>query len=222
MMAVNVPVCLARAWAHAATTSTLPQIFLLPSVQEMWLEFAVAAWIHATIVIVNMADAAGGEFVNHAAQEAATPIMSVAGTCAASGMANGDGGWMEKDHVNLASQEDAQAISIVNRDNSANVESASIRGPSACRISIAEERKSARWEGVYRATLEGAQAISNVNRDKSAKVECVLIRARNAIRISIAEEMKSARWESVYQATLEGAQRIGNVNQERNVAIKRD
>ena len=97
-----------------------------------------------------------------------------------------------------------------------------IRARNACRISIAEEMKSARWEGVYQATLEGAQTISSVNRDKSAKVECVLIRARNAIRISIAEEKKYARWESVYQATLEGAQRIGNVNQERNVAIKRD
>ena len=157
-----------------------------------------------------------------ATQEAATPTLSVAGTCAASGMASRDGGWMEKDHVNLASQEDAQAITSVNRDNSANVECALIRGHNACRISIAEERKSARWEGVYQATLEGAQAISSVNRDKSAKVECALIRARNACRISIAEEMKSARWESVYQATLEGAQRIGNVNQERNVAIKRD
>ena len=141
---------------------------------------------------------------------------------AASGMANGDGGWMERDHVNLASQEDAQVISIVNRDNSANVESASIRGPSACRISIAEERKSARWESVYQATLEGAQAISSVNRDKSAKVECALNCGQNACRIRIAEETKSARWKCVYQATLEGAQGIGNVNQDKNVAIKRD
>ena len=174
MMTVNVPVCLARAWAHAATTSTLPQIFLLPSVQEMWLEFVVAAWIHATIVIVNMADAASGEFVNHAAQEAATPIMSVAGTCAASGMASGDGGWMEKDHVNLASQEDAQAISIVNRDNSANVECALIRGHNACRISIAEERKSASWEGVYQATLEDAPMIGVVELENAATGEGAL------------------------------------------------
>ena len=90
---------------------------------------------------------------------------------AASGMANGDGGWMERDHVNLASQEDAQAISIVNRDNSANVESASIRGPSACRISIAEERKSARWESVYQATLEGAQRIGNVNQERNVAIK---------------------------------------------------
>ena len=174
MMTVNVPVSPARAWAHAATTSTLPQIFLLPSVQEMWLEFAVAAWIHATIVIVNMADAACGEFVNHAAQEAATPIMSVAGTCAASGMASGDGGWMEKDHVNLASQEDAQAISIVNRDNSAKVECALIRGHNACRISIAEERKSASWEGVYQATLEDAPMIGVVELENAATGEDAL------------------------------------------------
>ena len=58
LMTVNVPVCLARAWAHAATTSILPQHFLLPSVQEMGVDFVVAAWIHATIVTVNMADAA--------------------------------------------------------------------------------------------------------------------------------------------------------------------
>ena len=174
MMTVNVPVSPARAWAHAATTSTLPQIFLLPSVQEMWLEFAVAAWIHATIVIVNMADAASGECVNHAAQEAAAPIMSVAGTCAASGMASGDGGWMEKDHVNLASQEDAQAISIVNRDNSAKVECALIRGQNACRISIAEERKSASWEGVYQATLEDAPMIGVVELENAATGEDAL------------------------------------------------
>ena len=154
LMTVNVPVCLARAWAHAATTSILPQHFLLPSVKEMG--FVVAAWIHATIVTVNMADAASGEFVNHADQEAATPTLSVAGTCAASGMASRDGGWMEKDHVNLASQEDAQAITIVNRDNSANVECALIRGRNACGIRIAEERRSASWEGVYQATLENA------------------------------------------------------------------
>ena len=91
-----------------------------------------------------------------ATQEDATPILSVARACAASGMASRDGGWMEKDHVNLASQEDAQAITIVNRDNSANVECALIRGRNACRIRIAEERKSARWEGVYQATLENA------------------------------------------------------------------
>ena len=174
MMTVNVPVCPARAWAHAATTSTLPQIFLLPSVQEMWLEFAVAAWIHATIVIVNMADAASGEFVNHAAQEAATPIMSVGGTCAASGMASGDGGWMEKDHVNLASQEDAQAISIVNGDNSAKVECALIRGHSACRTRIAEERKSASWESVFQATLEDAQMIGVVELENAATREGAL------------------------------------------------
>ena len=140
----------------------------------MWLEFAVAAWIHATIVIVNMADAAGGECVNHAAQEAATPIMSVAGTCAASGMASGDGGWMEKDHVNLASQEDAQAISIVNRDNSAKVECALIRGHNACRISIAEERKSASWEGVYQATLQDAPMIGVVELENAATGEDAL------------------------------------------------
>ena len=58
LMTVNVPVCLARAWAHAATTSILPQHFLLPSVQEKGMDFVVAAWIHATIVTVNMADAA--------------------------------------------------------------------------------------------------------------------------------------------------------------------
>ena len=63
-MTVNVPVCLARAWAHAATTSILLKHFLLPSVQDM--DFVVAARIHATIVTVNMADAASGEFVNHA------------------------------------------------------------------------------------------------------------------------------------------------------------
>ena len=154
LMTVNVPVCLARAWAHAATTSILLKHFLLLSVQDM--DFVVAARIHATIVTVNMADAASGEFVNHADQEAATPIMSVAGTCAASGMASRDGGWMEKDHVNLASQEDAQAITIVNRDNSANVECALIRGHNACRIRIAEEKKSASWESVYQATLENA------------------------------------------------------------------
>ena len=153
LMTVNVPVCLARAWAHAATTSILPQHFLLPSVQEM--DFVVGARIHASIVTVNMADAASGEFVNHADQEAATPIMSVAGACAASGMASGDGGWMEKDHVNLASQEDAPAITIVNQDNSAREECALIRGHNACRIRIAEEKKSARWESVYQATLEG-------------------------------------------------------------------
>ena len=156
LMTVNVPVCLARAWAHAATTSILPQHFLLPSVQEMGVDFVVGARIHATIVTVNMADAASVEFVNLADQEAATPIMSVARACAASGMASGDGGWMEKDHVNLASQEGAQAITIVNRDNSANVECALIRGHNACRIRIVEERKSARWEGVYQATLENA------------------------------------------------------------------
>ena len=91
-----------------------------------------------------------------ATREAATPTLSVARACAASGMASGDGGWMEKDHVNLASQEDAQAITIVNRDNSANVECALIRGRNACRIRIAEERRSASWEGVYQATLENA------------------------------------------------------------------
>ena len=91
-----------------------------------------------------------------ATQEAATPILSVAGACAASGMASRDGGWMEKDHVNLASQEDAPAITIVNQDNSAREECALIRGHNACRIRIAEERRSARWEGVYQATLENA------------------------------------------------------------------
>ena len=78
---------------------------------------------------------------------------------------------MEKDHVNLASQEDAQAITIVNRDNSANVECALIRGHNACRIRIAEERRSARWEGVYQATLEGAQRIGNVNQERNVAIK---------------------------------------------------
>ena len=80
---------------------------------------------------------------------------------------------MEKDHVNvnLASQEDAQAISIVNRDNSAKVECALIRGHNACRIRIAEETKSASWKRVYQATLEDAQGIGNVNQDKNVAIK---------------------------------------------------
>ena len=107
-------------------------------------------------------------------QEDAQMIGIVEWVNAASGMANGDGGWMERDHVNLASQEDAQVISIVNRDNSANVESASIRGPSACRISIAEERKSASWEGVYQAALEDAPMIGVVELENAATGEDAL------------------------------------------------